>query len=209
MRIFNKLDPATRVVKHQLFTLLDYSVASSQFTCFNGTLENATTAILERVFYHKNSEGALEAPFVPGPDVWKTKVAVFTNTYRKFAGSITKLTFDEFVNLFSGRKHRVYSNAVENLQRAGFRPRGIGVLSTFIKHEKIKVEKKRLVPRVIQPRKPEYNVLVGRYIRPLEHHLYGIINAMSGHPTVMKGCNCVQIASSILEHWGELGILLQ
>jgi len=112
---------------------------------------------------------------------------------------------------YRGRKLRLYQKARDNVLGRTY-GRDFGKLKSFIKHEKIMVKKKRLVPRVIQPRSPEYNVCVGRYIRQLEHRVYHNIDQLWGGSTVMKGLNCVQQGAAINSAWREfhdpVGVML-
>jgi len=65
----------------------------------------------------------------------------------------------------------------------------------------IKGVPKRLVPRVIQPARPEYNVLIGRFLRPLEHVLYRAIGRVFGADVVMKGKNAFQTGALFSQAW--------
>lgn len=77
--------------------------------------------------------------------------------------------------------------------------------------EKFLEAPKRLVPRLIQPRRPEYNVAVGRYIRQLETYIFKIIskifyaNEPVKLPVVMKGFDCFQQARYIVEIVNRVG----
>jgi hypothetical protein len=79
-------------------------------------------------------------------------------------------------------------------------------LKTFVKAEKLNLSKKPdPAPRVIQPRDPRYNVVVGPYLKPLEHKVYKAIAAVWGGPTVMKGFNAVEQGCIIRGMWDSLG----
>jgi len=104
---------------------------------------------------------------------------------------------------YRGRKLLLYQRARDHVLGRTY-GKNFGKLKTFIKHEKVFVKNKRLVPRVIQPRSPEYNVCVGRYIRQLEHRIYHLIDGLWGGPTIMKGLNCVQQASAIADAWQSI-----
>jgi hypothetical protein len=68
----------------------------------------------------------------------------------------------------------------------------------------VKVGKDKLsgAPRCIQPRKPRYNLSLGRYTKAVEHGLYKWIAKVYGDgPTVMKGYNVDQVARIARAKW--------
>jgi len=183
----------------------------AQYCCFANSIENAYTAIMERVFYHA-TPGGYAPPLVPD-------VAVVNDVLHGFRDAlVARIVRTVPVDLrvypeenYRGRKLRLYQRARDHVIARTY-GEDFGKLKTFIKHEKILLKPKRLVPRVIQPRSPEYNVCVGRYIRQLEHRVYQLINQLWGGPTVMKGLNCSQQASAISLAWSSfshpVGVML-
>jgi len=103
---------------------------------------------------------------------------------------------------YRGRRLMVYTRAAEQVHLRGVR-HADSILSTFIKHEKILVSAKRVVPRVIQPRHPRYNVEVGRYLHQIEGSLYRAIAEVYGHITVMKGFNALEQGAMFKEAWAS------
>ncbi len=174
----------------------------TKFCCFSDTAENAKTALMERVFYHQTPSG-----FVP-PDIprFEEVSRILRPMFRLFASMATVcppvLLADYPAVSYTGRKRLLYERAVANVVARGER-QSDSYLDTFLKHEKIMVKMKRLVPRVIQPRKPEYNVLVGRYIRHLERPVFGIINRVFGSPTVMKGMDAFAQGKAFATSWAS------
>jgi len=82
----------------------------------------------------------------------------------------------------------------------GYRP-SQAMLKTFCKFEKISLDK---APRVIQPRSPEYNLQLGRYIKRVEKRICRKIGKVFGDgPTVMKGYNAQQVARIIRAKWNS------
>ncbi len=166
---------------------------------------------MERVFYHA-VPGGFARPLVPDVEVVTRVLSVFTET---FVSAIVRtvpvslMVYPE--ENYRGRKLRLYQRARDHVLGRTY-GRNFGALSTFIKHEKIMMKPKRLVPRVIQPRSPEYNVCVGRYIRQLEHRVYHMIDRLWGGPTVMKGLNCTQQGAAIASAWqsfsNPVGVML-
>lgn len=158
---------------------------------------------MERVFYHA-VPGGFAPPSVPMRETVIQILQAFEREFSRYVIRTVPVALQVYPEAnYRGRKLRVYQRARDNVLGRSYDGRTFGRLKTFIKHEKILLKSKRLVPRVIQPRSPEYNVCVGRYIRQLEHKIYGIIDRLWGGPTVMKGLNCVQQGSAISDAWSS------
>lgn len=163
---------------------------------------NARTALLERVFFH-NVGNVFTRPFIPNRSVVYAALNDFRNALKAQRMFITPVALSEFPEkYYRGRKYVVYKRAVENVMRRGSWLTD-SFLSTFLKHEKIADKSTRVVPRVIQPRKPEYNAVVGCYIRPLEHVLYQAIATVYKRPTVMKGLNAFEVGECFHNTWAQ------
>lgn len=183
----------------------------------NNTLENLTRGIVERVFRVKGPDGKLTSPPEPEPGAWEALRIERFFTRRNL--SAYRISRQEFVELCPARKRKVYSDAVDSLQRKPLTHRDAYV-STFGKKEKINFSEKPDPPmRVIQPRKPRYNVEVGRYLKPIEHKVYHLLDYVfdrpragrdrpsseSGskveYPSIMKGYNAAQVAKHVISKW--------
>lgn len=174
--------------------------ARARYCCFADTAVNAQTALMERVYYHQES-GVFCAPHVPDSSDVKRVLSPFLSRFRSLVRTCPAVPLSEYPALsYTGRKRTLYERAVVRVQTRGER-RSDAYLTTFLKHEKILDKPKRLVPRVIQPRRPEYNVLVGRYIRHLEKPIFGIINKLFGGPTVMKGMDAFAQGEAFSRSW--------
>jgi len=172
----------------------------ARYCCFDNTIHNAYTAIMERVFYHVTAVGFVR-PHVPNMETVNLVLSEFRVAFVALIERTVPVPLSVYPeNNYKGRKLLVYKKARDHVMGRTY-GRNFGALKTFIKHEKILVKEKRLVPRVIQPRSPEYNVCVGRYIRQLEHKVYSVIDRLWGGPTVMKGLNCVQQGQVIASAW--------
>jgi len=169
------------------------------FASFNDAILNGWTALLERVFYH-NKNGVFTRPHVPAKGVVGRLLLTFGRRLKGMLPSATPVGRMKFPEAYSGRKRLVYLRAAQRVDASGFRDT-YAYLDTFLKHEKIAVLDKRAVPRVIQPRRPEYNVEVGRYLRHLEHAIYRRIGTIWGGPTVMKGYNAYEQGRIFHEAW--------
>lgn len=172
------------------------------YSSFTDVVANARCAILERVFYHNLGPPiGFQLPIIP--DQWVVNVTL-KPFWSKFARMIrTSTPVDVLVypsTAYSGRRLKLYERAAANVAARGV-SRKDAYLRTFLKHEKILISSKRDVPRVIQPRAPEYNVEVGRYIRHLEHPIYQKIATLFGGPTVMKGYNAFEVGTLFSQAW--------
>lgn len=191
--------------------IIDGLCGVAKYCCFDDSIDNAYTAIMERVCYHA-VPGGFAPPTVPNLEVVTQMLSGFTEAFKKMIVRTVPVALQVYPELnYRGRKLRLYQRARDHVLGRTY-GNNFGALKTFIKHEKILVKDKRLVPRVIQPRSPEYNVCVGRYIRQLEHRVYQMIDKLWGGSTVMKGLNCVQQGASLFSAWSSfanpVGIML-
>nr|WIR83947.1 MAG: RNA-dependent RNA polymerase [Ulva tombus-like virus 1] len=160
---------------------------------------------MERVFVSKyaTTDGTLAIPVRPSRAVVERSLKPFKKQIRKFAFGLTPWTLDKFVET-RGRKKKVYEAARRRYEQSGVRPSDWKV-NTFVKAEKLDLTKKPdPVPRVIQPRSPVYNLVIGVYVSPLEKILYREIARMFDHPTVIKGMNARAQGECLHEKWSRL-----
>lgn len=178
-------------------------VGRARYVVFDNSIVNANTALLERVFYHA-VPGGFAAPSVPLIEVVFRHLQCFRREYISHITKTVPVSLQVYPEQnYRGRRLALYQRARDHVRARCYDAKTFGDLATFIKHEKVLLKDKRLVPRVIQPRSPEYNVCVGRYIRQLEHRIYDIINQMFGGPTVMKGLNCFQQGRAFSQAWSS------
>jgi hypothetical protein len=176
--------------------------ARARIFAFANSIGNMTSALYERVFFHEIG-GVFTVPSDPSIGEVGTALRKFRTRLLARLPRATPLERHMFVSLtYRGRKLAVYKRAAENLDRRGLRVSD-SYLTTFLKLEKLVGQNKRQVPRVIQPRRPEYNVELGRYLHPIEHDVYVGIDHTFGHPTVMKGLNSSKQGTIIAEAWAQ------
>lgn len=168
---------------------------------YNNTVSVVLRALTERMFYVRGKDGFVPCP---RPLVSFSTLDYFLRRLRKNLPTLPSVwTYDEFVNSYTGSKRRRYSSAVANLSRRGLR-RSDGYLKTFIKAELYNgTTKADPCPRLIQPRTPEYNVELGKYLRPAEKLIYKAIDVVFGHHVVLKCDNMYKRAATIVDYWGE------
>lgn len=148
----------------------------------------------------ENDNKDLEPP--PKPRLGKfSDLNRFKRRLCAIVGTHSPCEYSRFLDFYSGRRRRIYQDAVTSLASRVVERRDAN-LKTFVKAEKINISKKPdPAPRVIQPRTPRYNVEVGRFLRPLEHHIYHGVDKIWGGPTIMKGYTVEKLGEIIHEHW--------
>jgi len=170
----------------------------------NSDLNTALHAIKERVYLVKTDSGYLRPP-VCTADV-TTRCSAFLNDMRSSRlrhGRVSPVTPEEFLDEYSGIKRKRYERAQVNLEDRGFR-KSDATVKLFVKDEYLKPGG---APRAIQPRSPEFNICIGRYIKQLEHPIYDAINwsfsrkRRHKHTTVAKGMNQEQRGAEIASMW--------
>jgi len=165
---------------------------------FNGDINTLECALLERMYYCKIDGQFVEPPKVHD-DTYK-RLNRFRNKVIRNVGSPSVLTLQEVVDTYTGRKRTIYENALKSLCMKSVN-RNDAISVAFVKVEKGKPGK---APRCIQPRDPRYNLVVGKYIKALEHKAYSAIAKVFGDgPTVMKGFNVDQIGNIIAGKWNS------
>lgn len=97
------------------------------------------------------------------------------------------ITIERFLEHYSGKRRTRYQNAADDLAaRPLCLPRDAQI-QAFVKSEKFNpMAKVNPDPRMIQARNARYNISVGVYLKPIEHHLYRLKDT-DGSPLLAKG----------------------
>lgn len=180
------------------------------FSVHNNSLTNTLRALMERAFLVKHPvDGKLTTP----------PVAQTAGEFREFGqkvvkevGAVRRMDLQEFVDTCPTHRRKCYQNALDDYLSRRVLTEREAWIGLFIKAEKVNVTKKPdPAPRLIQPRKPLYNLMLGSYIRPLEHAVYPAIDRIwskkvggVGLRTVMKGVNSDECGSAIREAWEHM-----
>lgn len=160
---------------------------------------NVRRGLVERV-YMVEVKGELRPTPKPTPGSFN-QLSRFHRSLKEHLASTTRLTSQEFLGFYSGRKLERYTRAVKSLAVHPVREKDAW-LSTFVKAEKLNISAKPdPAPRVIQPRDPRYNVEVGRYLRHSEEYLFKAIDKLFGGRTIFKGISSDQAGSDFQEIW--------
>lgn len=109
----------------------------------------------------------------------------------KRVGKYPQISLQEVVNCFSGMRRRRYEQALADYRLRGYRNSDAKV-QMFVKLEGIKFSSKKVNPscRAIQWRKPVYTLLLGSFIKPIEHSLYNVAGG-SGFPKTRFIAKCL------------------
>lgn len=109
--------------------------------------------------------------------------------------------YERTIDSFHGKKRKRYEAAYESLKLLPL-SRKDSIVRAFTKAEKFNpYDKVNPDPRMIQARHPRYNLELARFMRPLEHSIYGLVGGRSGLRLVVKGMNQVERASLLIQKW--------
>lgn len=115
-------------------------------------------------------------------------------------GHRVPLTLEEVLDTFHGSRRTKYVQAYESL---ALNPLTVGDarIQSFVKAEKFDPEEKiNPDPRMIQARSPRYNLVIAKYLRPVEEIIYHLKDDF-GDRVVAKGMNQSARADQILANF--------
>ncbi len=156
------------------------------------------TALLTRMFYCEVNGVYLEPPSPSLLDI-RCALKCFNIELKRRLSLSTRISPEEFVGLYKGRKRTIYNNALDEYYECGVLDKHARSVA-FVKCEKVNPTK---APRCIQPRHPVYNIALGRYLKHVEHKVYKAIDGVFGSPTIMKGYNVVEVGGFMEEKWNR------
>jgi len=200
-----------------------------QWSCFNSTSHNMFIGICNRVLmiknpgfdyeqvrgkYHYLPRQLLRAlgdepmkewsddPFIHSSNLQPVWFGNLQSIRRRLTScvKVRKMTTEEFVDSRPKGKYQVYAEAhQELLDQKKLAPKDVHV-NIFIKWELVASADKD--PRIISPRSPKYNILLGQYINKFnELSIYKGIDALWGEETVFKHCSLPAMATQIVRKW--------
>jgi len=156
-------------------------------------------ALLERMYYCKVGGEFVSPPATNREHIFKTLSSFRAKLLHYFGESPSRISPEEFAQMYTGRKRTIYENAVTEYTLYGVMRRDARS-DAFVKCEKVNPTK---APRCIQPRRPVYNVAVGTYLKHIEHQLYAAVKRVfrSTGPVVVKGFNTFETAAILRRKW--------
>lgn len=166
------------------------------------SLNNVRRGLLERVCFRVIDGEAHSTP-APEKGFYRDVMEQVRRRLVAVTRPCRRMTRQEFVECYTGRKRMVYERAVQSLAARPLN-KSDSYLSTFPKAEKIFfTAKPDPAPRVIQPRSPRYNVEIGRSLKKMEAALKEGAAELWGAPTIMKGYNASETGRIIHKVWSE------
>lgn len=175
---------------------------------FGSSIGTLAHAVLERGIFVKAAGG-----FSPRPEPGEAaSFAMFLSDYQRVAAPTARLIPEEFLRSRPGRLKRIYTMAVERNKHEWFDLDKEAITAGFTKVEKTEWPcgnalyadhglSKTPVPRLINPRTPRFNSLLGCYTIACEHQVYHNIGEMFGMPCIAKGMNFTQRAELLRRMW--------
>lgn len=170
---------------------------------YNSGVSTVQRALLERYFLCKVGDRFLPALQTP---IRFWRCAELTEFRRLCTEEVklhaTVLTLRDVVNCYTGAKRTIYENAYRSIQRKDIN-RKDSHLRPFPKFEKQKIT---AAPRIINPRSPRYNLVLGKYLKRGEKLYYRAINKAWGEHTkhtVIKGLNSAAAAEVMRQKWNR------
>lgn len=173
----------------------DLGVYTADVVPFAKTLNNVVWGIKERIFY-VDASGAERPPCVrPLSDL-----SGMLERISRLAEPTWRLTVDQFLATRPSRTRAVYGRAACMLAKGCWSLRELSRTKLFVKWEKTRWTKPQ-VPRIINPRDPAYNILVGQYLVPMEKAVFKTLTSLIGQtvPCVAKGRTNRQRAADVTE----------
>jgi len=167
----------------------------------NADIRTLAAALLERMYFCKVG-GEFVAPPKVSQQLVFNRLNVFRNRVRRnMPFSPHKLSPEDFVEMFQGRKKTIYENALPEFYQSGVKQYH-AVSSAFVKCEKVNPTK---APRCIQPRNPVYNIGVGSYLKHIEHKIYKAIGNVFNDDDIVvaKGVNVEELGAAIERKWNR------
>jgi len=174
---------------------------SDVFSVHNSNIANLTAGVVQRVFTVDYGEGQQEP--LPQTDLGFERATRHATTFlQRNSFKLSKWSDERFIDHYSdARQKKRYTAAAESLLVSPVCEKDSSG-KPFIKAEKTNMSAKRdPAPRVITPCDPRYNISVGKFIKPVEGVLYGLLNKMCGGTTVMKGLNTLEVGEAVHEAW--------
>lgn len=168
---------------------------------YNNNVRTVERAFQERYFLCKTAEG-FEPALTVRPHIYERNK--FLTEFKKKVTDACRdapvVPLPQVVEAYTGPKRRIYQSAMESLSREPLVEKD-SYLTSFVKYEKQDLGK---APRVINPRSPRYNLVLGKYLKFLEKRVYrGINKAFGAHTahTVIKGLNVEEAGAVAAAKW--------
>lgn len=105
-------------------------------------------------------------------EFFRQKTKIYLSHIKKFVKAIQPCSYSSIINEFTGGKRVMYQRARERIRQEGFNPKW-ATIKMFVKPDKYPLNEVAAKPaRAIQSRDPAYNLIIGKFLKPIEHHIY-------------------------------------
>jgi len=192
-------------VKQRTYHVISGMGDNHNLGVFNNSVLSVERALFERYALCEVEKGVFAPALVSTRRDWRQEgLAVFRRKVVELVRpQAAVMTLREVVNCYNGAKRRIYENAFRSLMRKNL-SQGDSMLRPFTKFEKQDLSK---APRIINPRSPRYNLVLGKYLKGRTEKLfYAAINEVwGGHTehTVIKGINARKTGLVIWRKWNR------
>lgn len=167
---------------------------------YNNNVDTITRAFVERYFFCAVAGGFRPALRTCSREYSTTSLRAFRATVMEAMPWLPRLSHQQVVDRYTGAKKALYHRAMLSLAREPL-TRKDSRLTSFAKYEKQDTEK---ASRIINPRSPRYNLVLGTFLKHAEKPFFRAINKAFGartRSTVIKGMNADVSANVILDKW--------
>lgn len=166
---------------------------------FTRSVVNLVAGIKERVLY-TDSEGTLPPPCTSPLKPLHDLAAMVA----QMVGTCNPISAASYVASKKGSKRKTYERALANLRLKVHSLGELASLKFFVKREAT-VWSKQQVPRVISPRTPEFNILLGRYLHPVEETIFAALGTLfpGDRPAIAKGLT-QQAKAATIKHYMDI-----
>lgn len=178
---------------------MDSGYSSHAVAPFAKTLENVVAGLKERVLYLDES-GSRRPPCLRSA----SEVHHLLDKVGNRVETSSPCSMAHYVATRPGRTRTLYQGALTRFNSLPTDLAREARTSLFIKWEKT-VHSKRQVPRIINPRSPLFNILLGRYLHPNESQIFDALRHLTDQdmPCIAKGMTMEEKGTLIAQHFGD------
>lgn len=172
---------------------------------YDSSVHLATQAIVERLLHVQRKDGHWELIPKIVPKTFSPLLHEFKLRLLKRLQPVRPLTDDQFVGSYVGKRRIRYEEAVKSLEENPISAADFKITG-FIKGEVyVSTAKKPWpCPRLISPRSPRANVVLGKFLKPAEKPIFLAIARSFGSTTVLKGYNSIERATILYKKFNKL-----
>jgi len=165
-------------------------------------LRTVLKGVVERVFM-VGYKGSPARPYTPQ----YTHLCRWQKTIRKLHARtrvVRRYTPEQVCEAYDGPRRRVYEAALDSLHWCAVNIKD-SYVKFFPKWEffNFRLKGPEAPVRIISPRSPRFNVVLGTFIKPLEKACYAALRRLFGFKACFKGMNMDKRARQLRKYWEE------